>query len=66
MCGSGSIQVENKNTEGQIYNEDTFVYSLQARYLVFQSTDLGYAWSAAITKSHVTHLYLLSLLMVLA
>ena len=25
-----------------------FVYSLQARYLVFQSKDLGHAWSAAI------------------
>jgi delta14-sterol reductase len=25
-----------------------FVYSLQARYLVFQSKDLGYAWSAGI------------------
>jgi Delta14-sterol reductase len=25
-----------------------FVYSLQARYLVFQSKDLGYAWSAAV------------------
>jgi delta14-sterol reductase len=25
-----------------------FVYSLQARYLVFQSKDLGHAWSAVI------------------
>jgi hypothetical protein len=38
-----------------------FVYLLQACYPVFQSMDLGYAWSAAITKYYVTHLVWLSL-----
>ena len=27
MCGSGGIQVENKNTEGQIHSEDINIVS---------------------------------------
>ena len=35
-----------------------FVYSLQARYLVFQSKDLGNAWSAAILAVNLLGYYI--------
>ena len=35
-----------------------FVYSLQARYLVFQSKDLGYAWSAGIVAVNFLGYYI--------